>query len=64
MTNEQKILQQFQEICNAEQAKANAQFEARIQELKLQPKVIRTPRKWNLNESFQITDVTPEGYGI
>jgi len=63
MTNEQ-ILKQFQDLFNEESKKVNVEFEARMQELKSEPKTIRTAPKWNLNTSVVITDVTPEGYGI
>ena len=64
MINEQ-ILAEFTKIANEEKAKADAKFEARMQELKSEPKIERVAPKWNLKQNFTtiITDVTPEGYG-
>jgi hypothetical protein len=63
MTNEQ-ILAEFQKYANEEARKVTEKFEARMKELKTEPKTIRTAPKWNLKELVIITDVTPEGYGI
>ena len=64
MINEQ-ILAEFTKLANEEKAKADAKFEARMLELKSEPKIERVVPKWNLNQNFTtiITDVTPEGYG-
>jgi hypothetical protein len=64
MTNEQ-ILAEFTKLANEEAAKVTAKFEARMQELKSEPKIEIVVPKWNLKPSFStvITDVTPEGYG-
>ncbi len=64
MTNEQ-IHAEFTKLLNEEQAKVTAIFEARMQELKSEPKVEIVAKKWNLKPNFStiITDVTPEGYG-
>ena len=64
-TINEQILAEFTKLANEEKAKADEKFEARMQELKSEPKIERVVPKWNLKQNFTtiITDVTPEGYG-
>lgn len=61
MTNEQKILAEFEALINQGQSEAKAIVEKAALEAKNAPKIERKRPKLL---KYTIEDVTPEGYGI